>query len=487
MVQLSSRLVLAILLSGVACSRPAEVETRPPNIVLIVADDLGWTDLGSYGSGFYETPNIDSLARDGTRFTSAYANPNCAPTRAALMTGRYSPSTGVYTVASGARGREEFRRMVPVENVTDLPLAEVTFAELFQGAGYVTAHMGKWHLGTDTLAPTGQGFDVNVGGNQTGGPMGGYFSPYQNPQLPDGPEGEHLTGRLAAEAVSFIESNRDRPFLLYLPFYAVHFPIQARPELIAKYTGRKPVRGQHHPDYAAMVQSLDEAVGRVLEALDELQLRDRTAVFFYSDNGGVGGYTEAGVEVPPTATQGKMYPWDATTNRPLRGGKGMLYEGGVRVPLMVRFPPLVPAETLQSEPVGSADFFPTLLEMAGIKVPPHLEIDGTSFMDQLQGRESRLERPPLYWHFPGYLPARRDVGSWRTTPAGAIREGDFKLIEFFETGEVELYNLALDIGERDNLAPSQPEKARELHDQLRAWREALAAPMPRMKPVTSNQ
>ena len=477
-----TRVPLVILLMVGACSAPDKVEDRPPNIVFIVADDLGWTDLGSYGSGFYQTPNIDSLARDGTRFTSAYANPNCAPTRAALMTGRYSPRTGVYTVASGARGLEEFRRMIPVENVTDLPLAEVTFAELFQSAGYVTAHMGKWHLGTDALAPTGQGFDLNVGGNQTGGPRGGYFSPYRNPQLPDGPEGEHLTGRLAAEAVSCIESNRDRPFLLYLPFYAVHSPIQARPELIARYEGRKPVRGQHQPVYAAMVQSLDEAVGQVLEALDELGLRDRTAVFFYSDNGGVGGYAEAGVDVPPAASQGKMYPWDTTTNRPLRGGKGMLYEGGVRVPLMVRYPPLIPADTLQSEPVGSADFFPTLLEVAGIKVPPHLEIDGTSFMDQLQGRESGSDRPPLYWHFPGYLPARSNIGSWRTTPAGAIRVGDFKLIEFFETGEIELYNLAQDIGEQNNLAASQPEKAAELHGQLRTWREALGAPMPLKKP-----
>ena len=478
-----NRVPLVILLIGVACSLPAEVEDRPPNIVLIVADDLGWTDLGSYGSGFYETPNIDSLARDGTRFTSAYANPNCAPTRAALMTGRYSPRTGVYTVASGARGREEYRRMVPPENATDLPVAEVTFAELFQDAGYVTAHMGKWHLGTDTFGPTAQGFDVNVGGNQTGGPSGGYFSPYQNPQLLDGPEGEHLTSRLATEAVSFIESNRDRPFLLYLPFYAVHFPIQARPELIEKYAGRKPVRGQHHPVYAAMVQSLDEAVGRVLEALDELELRDQTAVFFYSDNGGVGGYSEAGVAVPPAASQGKMYPWDATANRPLRGGKGMLYEGGVRVPLMVRYPPLVPPQTLQTEPVGSADFFPTLLEVAGIQVPPHLEIDGTSFMDQLQGSDAPIGAArPFTGTFPPIFQPRIDLGTWRTTPAGAIRKGDFKLIEFFETGEIELYNLTLDIGERNNLATIQPEKAKELHQQLRSWREALAAPMPRMKP-----
>ena len=303
-----SRVVLITLLTGIACSPPAGVETHPPNIVLIVADDLGWTDLGSYGSGFYEAPNIDSLARDGARFTSASATPNCAPTRAALMTGRYGPRTGVYTVASGARGLEEFRRLIPVENVTALPLAEVTFAELFQSAGYVTAHMGKWHLGTDAFAPTARGFDVNVGGNQTGGPQGGYFSPYQNPQLPDGPEGEHLTGRLAAEAVSFIKSNRDRPFLLYLPFYAVHFPIQAKPELIAEYEEKEPVRGHHHPVYAAMIESLDEAVGHVLEALDDLELRDRTAVFFHSDNGGVGGYSEVGVEIPPVASQGKMYP-----------------------------------------------------------------------------------------------------------------------------------------------------------------------------------
>ena len=479
--RLDQGLVL-ILLGAVACSSPELPETRPPNIVLIVADDLGWTDLGSYGSDYYETPNIDSLVRDGMKFTNAYANPNCAPTRAALMTGRYSPRTGVYTVASGARGPEELRKLIPPENLTDLASEEVTFAELFQRSGYVTAHMGKWHLGTDALAPTSQGFDVNVAGNQTGGPRGGYFSPYRNPQLADGPEGEHLTGRLAAEAVSFLQSHQDRPFLLYLPFYAVHSPIQARPELVAKYEGKKAGGSHHNPVYAAMIESLDEAVGRVLEAIDQLELRERTVVFFYSDNGGVGGYGDAGVEVPLAADQGKMYPWETTSNRPLRGGKGMLYEGGIRVPLVVRFPPIVAAGTLQSVPVGSADFFPTFLELAEIKKPLQLEIDGTSFLDLLRGREPPSGRPPLYWHFPGYLPARSEVGAWRTTPAGAVRAGEFKLIEFFETGEIELYNLVLDIGERDNLAAVEPEKTAELHRQLRAWREAVAAPMPRTKP-----
>ena len=461
---------LLLALQGSVAAAPAQAAppAARPNIVLIVADDLGWTDLGVYGSAYYETPRIDRFASRGLRFTNAYANPNCAPTRAALQTGRYGPRTGIYTVDSGARGLEAFRRMIPVENVTSLALDEVTFAERFRDAGYATAHIGKWHLGGGEYLPTRQGFDVNVAGNATGSPKGGYFSPYENPQLPDGPVGEYLTDRLASEAVTFLRANRAKPFLLSLSFHAVHQPIQGKPELVRKYKAKPPAGGHGNPDYAAMVEALDTNVGRVLDALDELGLAGNTIVIFYSDNGGVGGYRAAGVNAT-----------DLTDNAPLRGGKGMLYEGGVRVPLIVRHPGRAPAGGESSLPVMCVDFFPTLLELAGLPPETAREIDGVSFAGELLGQPGAGERPPLYWHFPGYLEAGgAKSGSWRTTPAGAIRQGRYKLIEFFETGAVELYDLERDIGERHNLADTEPARARQLKTLLADWRARLKAPMP---------
>jgi len=463
--------IFTLLSIAVWCGCSRAPETRPPNIVLIVADDLGWTDLGVYGSGYYETPNVDRLAREGMRFSNAYANPNCSPTRAALLTGRYSPRTGIYTVGSGARGHEQFRKMIPAENVTDLALDEITFAELAKEVGYTTAHMGKWHMGKGEYLPVRQGFDLNAGGNDSGSPRGGYFAPYKNPQLPDGPEGEHLTGRLAEEAVAFITKNKDAPFLLYLPFYAVHTPIQGRPDLIEKYEAKQPVGEHRHPTYAAMVDAMDQAVGRVLATLDELGIADETAVLFYSDNGGLGGYAAAGVDANI----------EVTSNAPLRGGKGMLYEGGIRVPLIVRWPGVVTAGSVSDALVGSIDLRPTLAEMIGAdKIGtglPEREIDGASFLPVLQG-QSGAARGPLYWHFPGYLEGRRNIGAWRTTPGGAIRDGRYKLIEFFETGSIELYDLEADIGEQNDLAEAEPETAERLHGQLQDWRERLKAPMP---------
>ena len=466
-------LLLLLALEGPAAAAPARppLPAGRPNVVLIVADDLGWTDLGVYGSRYYETPRIDRFASQGLRFTNAYANPNCAPTRAALQTGRYGPRTGIYTVDSGARGLDAFRRMVPVENVTSLALDEVTFAERFRDAGYATAHIGKWHLGGGEYLPTRQGYGVNVAGNETGSPKGGYFSPYENPQLPDGPAGEYLTDRLASEAVAFLKANRERPFLLSLSFHAVHTPIEGKPELIRKYAAKPPVGGHANPDYAAMVEALDTNVGRVLDALDELDLAGNTVVIFYSDNGGVGGYRAAGVNAK-----------DLTDNAPLRGGKGMLYEGGVRVPLIVRHPGRARAGGLSSLPVMCVDFFPTLLELAGLPPETAREIDGTSFAGEILGRPAAGERPPIYWHFPGYLEAGGPkAGSWRTTPAGAIRQGRYKLIELFETGAVELYDLERDVGERRNLAAADPETARRLAATLAAWRARLKAPMPAFK------
>ena len=470
----SNRAILTALLATalLACSTAESPAPRPPNVVLIVADDLGWTDTGAYGSEYYETPNIDRLAREGLRFTAAYANPNCAPTRAALLTGRYSPRTGIYTVGSGNRGEEKFRKMDAAPNVTNLPLSEVTFGEAFELAGYQTAHMGKWHMGTGEYAPEKQGFAFNVGGNATGSPKGGYFAPWDNPQMPDdAPEGQHLADRLAAEAVKWIILNQERPFLLYLPFYSVHSPIQAKPELIDKYKKKAPVGGHDNPEYAAMVETLDTAVGQVLDSLDSLGIADNTVVIFSSDNGGVGGYAEAGVEAN----------LDVTSNAPLRGGKGMLYEGGVRVPLIVRYPGLTPPASVTSEPVMCVDLFPTLLEIIGAPGPMDREIDGVSFYSALRDGRRDEPRPPMFWHFPGYLEGRRDVGAWRMTPAGSMRAGNYKLIEFFETGELELYNLNEDISEQTNLAEVDRSRALEMQKKMAEWRRRTNAPMPQSK------
>ena len=469
---LSTPLILA-LAALAACANPEPARTpRAPNVVLIVADDLGWTDTGAYGSQYYETPNIDRLAREGMRFTDAYANPNCAPTRAALLTGRYSPRTGVYTVGDGARGFEQFRKLVPAPNVTNLPLSEVTFGESLQLAGYRTAVMGKWHMGTGEHAPEKQGFDLNVGGNDTGSPKGGYFAPWDNPQMPaDAPQGQHVDDRLAAEAVKWITLNRDRPFLLYLPFYSVHSPIQAKADLIAKYEQKAPVGGHDNPTYAAMVETLDAAVGQVLAALDDLELADDTVVIFYSDNGGVGGYAEAGVEAN----------LDVTSNAPLRGGKGMLYEGGVRVPLIVRYPGVAAPSSVSAEPIMCVDLFPTLLDIVKAPGPMDREIDGVSFFSALRDGRRDQPREPIYWHFPGYLEGVRESGAWRATPSAAIRDGDHKLIEFFETGEVELYNLNEDIEERRNLAHVDRPRTLAMQRQLAEWRRLTNAPMPQPK------
>ncbi|MEX0866772.1 MAG: sulfatase [Pirellulales bacterium] len=443
---------------------------RVPNIVLILADDLGYADLGCMGSEYYETPHIDALARDGVRFTSAYTNaPNCAPTRAALLSGRQYPNNPIYTVGSGARGNADRRKLIPADNDTTLPTEFFTLAEALQGAGYRTCHVGKWHLGTPGEAgPQEQGFDVNIAGNHSGSPQGGYFSPYRNPQLENsGPRGEYLTDRLTDEAIQFIEDNRDKPFFLYMSHYAVHTPIQAKPSLTRKYADKTGRRGHDNAAYAAMIESLDDSVGRLWETLQRLDLADNTWVVFYSDNGGLGGYG-------PQAS-------NITHNFPLRGGKGMLYEGGIRVPLLIRHPSGTPRGATCDVPVTSIDFYPTLLELCGVEPPAGVALDGESIVPLLKDPAAgRLKRQALTWHFPGYLQGY-GTSDWRTTPAGAIRLGNYKLIEFFEDGTLELYNLADDVGEKNNLVEAKPEVAKKLHNALVAWREQVQAPMPRRK------
>ncbi|HUT34355.1 MAG TPA: sulfatase, partial [Planctomycetota bacterium] len=420
-----------------------------------LADDLGYMDTGFQGSTFYETPNLDRLATEGVIFTDAHSNgANCAPTRASLMSGMYTPRHGVYTVGTSERGSSTHRKLIPTPNTVTLRGDIITVAECLKAAGYVTASMGKWHLGDGPLGPCGQGFDLNVGGNTAGSPRS-YFSPYHNKDLPDGPAGEYLTDRLTDEAVKFIGAHKDRPFFLYLPHYAVHSPFQAKQQMEAKYKTKPPFRGQKNPTYAAMIESLDQGVGRILKALDDAGVAGRTMVVFFSDNGGVGRITD---------------------NTPLRGYKGMPYEGGHRVPLTVRWPGRVKPGTRCDATVVGLDFYPTLLEIAGAAPPAGQPMDGASLVPLLTGEGAFDRGRAVYWHLPIYL--EEGGKGWRCTPCSVIRKGDLKLIEFFEDNHVELYDLKDDLGESKDLAAAQPDKAKELLADLKAWQKSVNAPIP---------
>lgn len=443
---------------------PAAISAAAPlDVVLIVADDLGWADLACYGSSYHESPALDRLAEQGVRFTDAYAMPNCAPSRAALMTGRQGSRTGIYTVGSGARGKAENRRMIPAKNKTELELSEVTIAETLRPRGYRTGFFGKWHLGGEGRLPTDQGFDVNVGGNHLGHPKS-YFSPYRNEQLSDGPEGEHLTARLGEEASDFIKSSGDKPIFLSLSFYAVHTPIQAREDLTKRFEGK--VKGEHHRNakYAAMLLAMDEAIAQVLETLDQCGRGD-ALVIFIGDNGGFGGYE------PPIRSG-----FGPTDNTPLRGGKGQLFEGGVRVPLIVRWPGKAPAGELRSQPATVLDILPTIADAASADLP-EVDLDGSS-LRQAIADDVGMDRS-LHWHFPGYLEAPQS--QWRTTPASSMRKGDWKIIEWLESGQVELYNLAEDPAEANDAAHAYPEVATRMKRELARWRTEINAPMPTPK------
>jgi arylsulfatase A-like enzyme len=433
-----------------------------PNIVFILADDLGYTDVACFGSKFYETPNIDRMAASGIRFTSGYTcGPNCAPTRAALMSGQYGPRTGVYTVGSIERFDWRSRPLRPVDNVTQLPLSKITIAQSLKKAGYATAMFGKWHLGeAGPYHPSQRGFDEAIVS------MGVHFDFVTHPPV-EYPKGAYLADFLTDKAVDFIRRHKEGPFFLYLPHFAVHKPLEAKDNLIAKFKTKPPVGGHNDPTYAAMIASVDESVGRVLALLNELKIAENTLVIFASDNGGVGGYVREGIK----------QAGDVTDNAPLRGGKGMLYEGGIRVPYIFRWPGRIPSGTVCDQPINSVDLYPTLLEVAGIQPPPNYPLDGVSYFKALtSGGKAPLNRDAIFWHFPGYLGA--GAGSWRTTPAGAIRSGDWKLQEFFEDGRIELYNLRDDLGQTNNLAQKLPDKTKELHTRLAAWRQEINAPMP---------
>jgi len=427
----------------------------PSNVILILADDLGWTDLSCYGSELYETPHIDRLARDGVKFTQAYsACTVCSPTRAAILTGKYPARLHVTDWIPGLPP-ENPKLLVP-EWTKYLPLEETTMARALRSAGYATASIGKWHLGDEKYYPEKHGFDVNVAGTSNAAAPN-YFAPYKIATLPEGPAGEYLTDRIGHEAERFIEQQKDKAFFLYLPHFAVHTPIRGKQDLVQKYRAKKRAAlKQTNAVYAAMMESLDDSVGRIRRKLDELKLADRTVLVFASDNGG---------RVP------------TTSNHPLRVGKGSCYEGGTRVPLIVHWPGVTKPGSACDVPVISMDLFPTILEIAGFKGAAQKSLDGISLVPLLrQGGE--LKRDALFWHYPHYQ--HYQLGG--TTPYGAIRDGDYKLIEFFDDMRIELYNLREDIGEQRNLASQMPAKTDELRARLHAWRKEVGAQMPSRNP-----
>lgn len=471
--------VLAVVCTlGVAGAATAQ----QPNFVFLLVDDLGYMDIGANNpESFYETPNIDELAATGMRFTDGYAaNPVCSPTRFSIMTGKYPTREGCTNWFSGRR--EGRFRGAPLND--RMPLDEVTLAEALGDHGYATFFAGKWHLGPSAeYWPENRGFDVNRGGFSAGGPYGPgkYFSPYGNPRLKDGPEGEHLPDRLATETVQFIEANRDGPFLAYLAFYSVHTPLMGREDLVEKYREKaerlgltdveqfgdeeqiwptdKPRRVrivQSHAVYAAMVEAMDQAVGKVLRALEDMELADNTVVFLMSDNGGL------------STSEGSP-----TSNLPLRGGKGWLYEGGIREPWIVRWPGVTEQGSVCREPVISTDFYPTMLDIAGLPLRPDQHMDGVSLVPLLK-QSGKLQREALYWHYPHYS----NQGGF---PGGAIRMGDYKLVERYEDGRVHLYNLREDIGERVDLAEDMPDRVEAMRSKLHAWYEEVGAEFLRPK------
>ncbi len=455
---------------------PGAAPPEPPNFVFILVDDLGWADLGCMGSRFYETPHLDRLAASGVRFTDAYAAcPVCSPTRAAILTGKYPARLNITDWIPGNDPRN--RRLLGPRDLHQLPLEEFTLAEVLRERGYRTFFAGKWHLGDKGFFPEDQGFEINKGGHHKGSPPGGYYSPYKNPKLSDGPEGEYLTDRLTDESIRFLRDHAGQPFLLYLSFYTVHTPIQACKRHLEKFqakaaalkSGTPAQRPEHdgttrlvqdHAAYATMVHAMDENVGRLMAALDSLKLAGRTTVIFTSDNGGLS-----------TLARGT----GPTSNLPLRAGKGWCYEGGVRVPLIIRAPGTARAGSTCAVPVTSTDFYPTVLELAGLLPRPGQHRDGLSLVPLLKGGTA-LDREALFWHYPHY-----HGSAW--TPGASIRAGDWKLIEFYDREKVELYNLKGDPGESRDLSRANPGKTSELLDRLHAWQKDVGARMPAPNPA----
>jgi arylsulfatase A len=422
------------------------------NVLFVLMDDLGWRDLGPYGNRFIDTPNLDRFAEQSVRFTNAYAAcPVCSPTRASIMTGKYPARLHLTDWIPGRQQWPTAKLLHPKFNQF-LPVGDKTIAEVLTPRGHRTAAIGKWHLGGEGHLPTDRGFQINIGGNESGHPPT-YFGPLELPGLKLKP-GEFLTQRLSDEAVRFMAADKQTPFFLYQAHFTVHLPLEAREEVIAKY--RKRDTGDVNPIYCAMVESADDSMGQLLNALDASGQAANTIVVFFSDNGAV---RYQGRQAKPVSS-----------NAPLRAGKGHVFEGGIREPLMIRWPGVTRAGTVIDEPVSSIDFFPTICEAAGA---PARGVDGISLLPLLRG--GKLPQRPLFWHYPHYS----DQGG---SPAGAIREGDWKLIEFYEDGRLELFDLAEDPGEQRNLVRREAGRAKRLHDTLADWRKTVDAAMPLPNP-----
>lgn len=451
--------IASLLILPAVAAYAADAPRDKPNIVFIMADDLGYTDVACYGSKYYETPNIDRLASQGIKFLSHHHCQNCTPTRAALMSGQYGARTGVYTVGGINRFDWSKRPLHPVDNVTELPLALDIFPKQLKAAGYATGMFGKWHIGQQgEYHPGSRGFDEAIVS------MGKHFDFATAPRV-EVPPGQYLADFLTDKAVDFIERHKGEPFLLYLPHFGVHSPYQAKPDLVKKFQSKPGVGGHNDPTYAAMIASVDESVGRVMKTLEDLKLADNTVLIFTSDNGGVGGYVREGIKKGG----------DVTDNAPLRSGKGSLYEGGTREPFIVRWPGVTKPGSTCNVPTIHVDLFPTMVELAQAPKPRQV-LDGESLVKLFRDPAAKLQRDAIYQHFPGYLGAGADT--WRTTPVSVIQVGDWKLMEFLEDGHLELYDLGSDIGETKNLAKAHPSKAKELHSRLVAWRVEIKAPMP---------
>lgn len=443
-----------VLVFLVFCSVSLHAAADKPNFIFILIDDMGYGDVGPNGNTFTDTPHIDQLAASGMRFTDAYAAaPNCSPTRASVLTGKWPARLRLTQYLPGNAGR----KLLPLLQAPlpdGLDLNEITLAEALKPHGYATASIGKWHLGGEGYLPQLQGFDLNYGGSEAGSHKS-MFSPHKTVGLPDGPKGEYLSDRLTDEALDFIEQNSDQPFFLYMPHYAVHGPIQAKAKLIEKYGARRGAKvNKNRAKYAAMVESVDDSVGRIVQKLKQLKLTENTVVFFFSDNGGKESL--------------------GASNGPLSHGKGWLYEGGVREPLIVTWPGTISAGAVERTAVQSIDFYPTILELAGAPEPAGHQSDGLSLMPLLL-QTGKLKRDTLFWHYPHYS----NAGS---PPTSSIRQGDWKLIEFFEDSHLELYNLGPDIGEENNLATQHPDIVARLHVQLKDWRHSIDAVYPTPNP-----
>jgi arylsulfatase A-like enzyme len=453
-----------------------------PNFVFFLVDDLGWADVGCNGSTFHETPNIDALAASGVRFTDAYAAASvCSPTRASILTGRHPVRLNITDWIPGNSSTGKFAQ---VQDRDSLALSEVTVAEVLKENGYQTFFAGKWHLGRKGAWPEDQGFDVNIGGFESGSPKGGYYSPWKNPNLQSKTDGEYLTERLTDETIQFIETQhkKEQPFFAYLSYYNVHTPIQPykkriehfrtkadslnkAPPLINERGGMSRAR-QDNPALASMVSAVDDSVGSVLATLEKLGIEDDTVVIFFSDNGGLCTLSRR----KNAGSKKQKQRSGPGCNLPLRSGKGWLYEGGIREATIIRTPGTTVAGGVCSSPVISMDFFPTILELAGIAIKPKLHCDGESLVSLLQSPATVRDRT-LYWHYPHY-----HGSGWK--PGGAIRDGKWKLIEFWEYGDVQLFDLSQDLGEQNDLSKTHSDEVRQLQTRLAKWRKEMNAVMP---------